>query len=173
MKTLILIRHAKSSWDEPGISDYDRSLNHRGLTDAPVMGARLASRLDASDLTLDVFLCSSARRASETARLLAPALGVSDEVMDWRRALYLASPDTMLNVIRSVPDQAVSAVLLAHNPGITELAEILTGQSIGNVPTCGVITLELPTSHWIDVGGRAELVDFDYPKRLQSQNSQE
>lgn len=165
MKTLILIRHAKSSWQDFGCSDYDRSLNHRGLHDAPVMGGRLAARLDASDISLDAFVCSTARRAARTAEDMAAQLQFPIEAVDWRRELYLASPGTMLDVIRSVPKEASTAALLAHNPGITELAEILTGLYIGNMPTCGVITLQLPIDHWKDVASRGTLIDFDSPKR--------
>jgi len=78
----------------------------------------------------------------------------------------------MQEEIRSMPDEADTIALLAHNPGITELAEMLTGQCIGNVPTCGVITLTLPIERWLDVRGEAVCIDFDYPKRS-SQNTQE
>jgi len=165
MKTLILIRHAKSSWADLGASDFDRSLNHRGLHDAPIMGERLAARLDASDIGLDAFVCSTARRAAETAENMVMHMQFPIERVDWRSALYLSSPETMLDVIRSMPDDVASAALLAHNPGITELAEQLTGKYFGNMPTCGVVTLSLPIESWLDADGRAELVDFDYPKR--------
>jgi len=164
MKTLILIRHAKSSWEDLGGSDYDRCLNHRGLHDAPIMGEQLAARLGVSGISLDAFVCSTARRAAQTAEHLTPQLHFPIESVDWRRELYLASPDTMLEVIRSMPDEIASAALLAHNPGITELAEILTGRYFGNVPTCGVITLALPIESWADIGSRSECIDFDYPK---------
>jgi len=165
MKTLILIRHAKSSWQDLGASDFDRCLNHRGLHDAPMMGERLAARLDASAIGLDAFVCSTARRAAQTAEALAAQLQFPIAGMDWRRELYLSSPETMLDVIRFLPDEAATAALLAHNPGITELAEQLTGKYFGNVPTCGVITLTLPIESWMDADGRAGLIDFDYPKR--------
>lgn len=173
MKMLLLIRHAKSSWNDLGARDFDRSLNHRGRHDVPGMGRHLAARLDRGNLRLEVFLCSSARRAVETASLLAPELAFPSASIDWCKELYLASPATMLGVVRSVPDHATTAALLAHNPGITELAKILTGETFGNVPTCGVITLALPISHWGDAGIGAELIDFDYPKRLSRSNGQE
>ena len=165
MKTLILIRHAKSGWHESGSTDFERSLNHRGLKDGPMMGRRLAARLDTGNLKLDGFFCSAARRASQTATLLANELAFPLASINWRRELYLASPATMVNVIQSAPDKAATMALLAHNPGITELAEQLTKTYFGNVPTCGVITLRLPIESWKDVGGRGELIDFDFPKR--------
>ncbi len=166
MKTLILIRHAKSSWHDVGARDIDRKLNHRGKSDAPAMARRLAARLDRDQLKLEVFLCSSAQRAAETGTLLVPALGFPPASIDWRNELYLASPATMLELVRSVPDHVTTAALLAHNPGISELAEQMTGAYVGNVPTCGIITLRLPIASWGGADGRAELVDFDFPKRL-------
>ncbi len=165
MKTLILIRHAKSSWNDVGARDVDRKLNHRGRSDAPEMARRLAAQLERDQLKLEAFLCSSARRAAETGSLLAAGLGFPPASIDWRNELYLASPATMLDVIRSVPDQCSVVALLAHNPGITELAEQLTGTYLGNIPTCGMITLRLSVESWQDTVGRAELVDFDFPKR--------
>ncbi len=165
MKTVILIRHAKSSWCEAGCSDFERQLNHRGLADAPVMGQRLAARLYADNLKLDAFLCSTARRAMQTATLMAGELGFSADAIDRRDALYLASPAVMLETICMMPDDIETMVLLAHNPGITELAEMFGGRYFGNIPTCGVVMLGFPVERWLDVESPAELVDFDYPKR--------
>ncbi len=165
MKTLILIRHAKSSWNESGRTDFERSLNHRGLADAPAMGKRLADRLHAGDLKLDAFLCSAARRATQTATLLLNELEFPVHAVSRRDELYLASPAAMLDAICSIPDEITTAALLAHNPGITELAETLTGRYFGNIPTCGVITLGFSVNRWAHAGSPAELIDFDYPKR--------
>ena len=165
MKTLILIRHAKSSWDTLEASDFDRSLNQRGRRDAPVMGARLAARLAAAGGSVDLLVSSSACRAEQTAQLLAPALGLSAAAIMWERKLYLASPAAMLNVIHALPDQANCVALLAHNPGITELAERLSDQWFSNVPTCGMVTLALPVQQWCDVHRRAIVINFDYPKK--------
>jgi len=164
VKTLILIRHAKSSWGDPGSRDRDRPLNHRGRNDATKMGERLAARLASDGLNLDAFLCSPACRAMQTATLLTQALAFPESSIDWRAALYLASPDTILGAIRTAPDTAATLALLAHNPGVTELAEILTGRAFGNVPTCGIITLQWPIRHWVNVGHGATLLGFDYPK---------
>jgi len=167
MKTVILIRHAKSSWNEPGRTDFERSLNHQGLRDAPLMGARLAARLHADHLKLDAFLCSSARRAVQTAMLLTNELGFPAHDISWRDELYLASPATMLHAICSMPDNIATVALLAHNPGITELAEILSGQYFGNIPTCGMVKLGFSVTRWADAAHPAKCIDFDYPKRQQ------
>ncbi len=165
MKTLILIRHAKSSWNEAGMSDFERSLNSRGEADAPMMGERLRMRLAHAQQPLDALLCSSARRADQTARLLAASLDFPADQIDWQRDLYLAHPQTMLEIIRAQGDDISTLALVAHNPGITELAEKLTGERFGDVPTCAVISIELPIDHWLDAGNWADLIDYDYPKR--------
>jgi phosphohistidine phosphatase len=165
MKTVILIRHAKSDWDDPGCPDCDRPLNERGRSDCPRMGERLEARLNERGVCIERFICSSARRAIQTAALLTPMLEIAPGEIDFRSALYLASPRTMLEAIRSLPDQIDTIALLAHNPGISELAEQLSGRALGNVPTCGIVTLALPIDCWRDAGPVAELIDFDYPTR--------
>jgi len=165
MKTLILIRHAKSDWAAPAMADYDRGLNSRGSSDAAMMGERLQQRLSTNKQQIEVFLSSSAQRAAQTTRLLSTPLHLASDTIDWRRELYLASPHTMLEIIRTTPSDVNSLALLAHNPGITELAEKLTGEFLGNVPTCGVITIAIPIDDWCDTGNWADLIDFDFPKR--------
>jgi phosphohistidine phosphatase len=161
MKTLILIRHAKSDWSHFNVRDFDRGLNARGKHDAPLMGQRLA----AHDIQPDAFVVSTACRAKATARLIAPALGFSIADIEWKDELYLATPSTMKSVIRQTANHVQTLALLAHNPGITELANQLAGMDISNVPTCGVVTLELPADHWAEVNNNATLLDFDYPKK--------
>jgi phosphohistidine phosphatase len=160
IKTLILIRHAKSDWGDSSARDFDRALNARGKRDAPVMGQRLASR----NIQPDAFIVSTACRAKTTARLMAPALGFSFTDIQWKDKLYLASPATMKSVICQTAEHVQTLALLAHNPGITELANQLAGMDIGNVPTCGVVLLELPAEPWAELN-HARLLDFDYPKK--------
>ena len=163
MKTLILMRHAKSDWGDFSARDFDRELNARGKRDAPLMGQRLAAR----DIQPDAFTVSTACRAKTTAGLMAPVLGFSLADIQWIDELYLASPATMKSVIRQTADDVQTLALLAHNPGVTELVNQLTNTDIDNVPTCGVLTLSLPVDHWSELRNNAELIDFDYPKRLQ------
>lgn len=165
MKRLILIRHAKSSWDD-GVSDFDRSLNHRGLSDAPMMGQRLAAQFASSEQRLDALISSSAKRAEQTTCLLAHALNFPETSIEWHRELYLAPPKSMQEVIGQLPEHVNTVALVAHNPGITELAEKLTGEYFGNVPTCGMITVEFPVDDWLDVGSWADFVRYDYPKSV-------
>ncbi len=166
MKTLILIRHAKSAWDVEAQSDYDRTLNARGLADAPVMGERLSQRLAQNDQKLDALISSSAVRAEQTTCLLAQALCFPEQSIDWRRELYLASPRTMQDLVRELPEDVKTVALVAHNPGVSDLVEKLTGEFFGDVPTCSVITIAFPVSHWLDTGSWADFVDYDYPKKV-------
>ncbi len=161
MKTLILIRHAKSDWSDLSARDFDRELNARGKRDAPVMAKRLALH----NIQPDAFTVSTACRAKATACLMAPALGFSFADIEWKDKLYMASPSTMKSVIRQTADHIQTLALLAHNPGITELANQFTNTAISNVPTCGVITIEFSVDHWSDVDNNARLLDFDYPKK--------
>ncbi|MDX8405510.1 MAG: histidine phosphatase family protein [Mariprofundus sp.] len=161
MKTLILIRHAKSDWDNPAAADYDRTLNKRGQRDAPVMGQRLADR----KLMPQLFAASTAARARTTAELMAEAMGYPPAQLDWHKELYLASPATMLKIIRNTPDSVDCLALLAHNPGMSDLVERLSREPFANLPTCGVVTLTAGIEHWREAGCRWLLQDFDYPGR--------
>ena len=161
MKQLILIRHAKSSWDDLSASDFDRDLNNRGRRNAPEMGLRLAERA----LVPDAFVVSSACRARSTAYLIAEQFGFSQQQIELKNELYLASPSSMLKLIRQTPDDVQRLALLAHNPGITELTNRLAKTYINNIPTCGMAILELPIESWSEAGNGAHLLDFDYPKR--------
>ena len=162
MKRLLLIRHAKSSWEDLALRDFDRDLNERGRRDAPRMGERLAARGDRPD----VFVVSTARRARSTAELLAAELAFPIDRIGFRDELYLSSPAVMLDVIRQTAKEVETLALVAHNPGITELANQLAGgRRIDNMPTCAIATFQLPIDDWRQAGREAELVDFDYPKR--------
>ncbi|EAU53763.1 SixA phosphatase family protein [Mariprofundus ferrooxydans] len=163
MKTLILIRHAKSDWGDLSAPDYDRTLNHRGLHDAPVMGRRLAEQT----LVPDLFTASSAVRARMSAELMAEAMGYPEAQLHWRDELYLAEPSTMLDIIRKTPETVNSLALLAHNPGMTGLVERLTSERFDHMPTAGVVTLKAEIAHWREAGRRWQLHCFDYPEHLQ------
>ncbi len=161
MKTLILIRHAKSDWSDFNASDYNRELNARGKRDATTIGQRLAKR----GIQADAFIASTACRAKATTGLIIPSLDFPERDIQWENRLYLASPSTMKAAIRQTEIHVQTLILLAHNPGITELANQLARANITNVPTCGVVTLALPIHHWPELNSHANLLDFDYPKK--------
>ncbi len=162
MKTLILIRHAKSDWSDLHAADFDRRLNARGRRDAPIMAQRCAARGHLPD----AFIVSTACRARQTAELMTPHLAFPSEQIDWRKELYLASPAMLLDAVRHAPEEARTLALLAHNPGITELVNRLCPDAdINHVPTAGIVTLALPVDDWRQAGQPGKLIDFDYPKR--------
>ena len=161
MKTLLLVRHAKSDHGDPRLADHDRELNERGLRDAPMMGRRLVARGVAPDLIVS----STARRALHTARLLAEAIDYPRRRIETRAELYAASEDTWLETIELLPDDRACAMIVGHNPEITAVANRLGRRPIDNVPTCGILLLEYATDAWVDVpsGTPCNWV-FDYPK---------
>jgi phosphohistidine phosphatase len=161
-KRLTLLRHAKSSWNNPGLDDRDRPLNKRGERDAPMMGQRLLKK----ETRPSLILTSPAKRARQTARLIAREIGYPREFLQTEHELYLADPGTMLAIIAQQDNAFNDIVLCAHNPGITDLANRLSGASIDNVPTCGMVFLEAEISSWDEINtSRCTLAEFDYPKR--------
>jgi len=160
MKRLTLLRHAKSSWGQPGLADQDRPLNQRGKHDAPVMGRRLV----AHGLRPSLIVTSPAKRARQTAKLLAREIGYPIEFLQTEKSLYLADPASILTIIEAQEDTFSDMVICAHNPGITALANQLSGLTIDNVPTCGVVILEVDTNSWSDLAvSPRKCVAFDYP----------
>jgi len=168
MKELLLIRHAKSDWNHPELADFDRPLNGRGGRDAPFMGKMLASQ----GLCPDYFIASPSKRARMTAMAIAEAVAFPMDAIEWRQALYLASPDTLLAQIRHVDSGAKRLALIAHNPGLTVLANRLAaplGISISNLPTCGIARFQVEIKAWSEAGPeRVMNAAFDHPKQHRS-----
>ena len=161
MKTLFLVRHAKSSRDDPSLPDRDRPLDDRGKQDGPKMGKRLAKR----DVKPDLLLSSPALRALTTAQLIAEELGykLKDIVVDDR--LYASDADDLLAVIRALDKKLNRVMLFGHNPEFTDLAHRLSSEII-EMPTCAIVEFHFDTKAWSDVGERKPAkVVFDYPKQ--------
>ncbi len=162
MKTLYLIRHAKSDWSDPALSDFDRPLNKRGVKNAPFMGKILSKQ----GVHPDRILTSPALRAKMTAESIAQKVGYDISDIVYERSLYLADPETIESVLHSLSPSTQNVFLIGHNPGLTEFAEYLTGQSFGNIPTCGIVAAALVTDSWKEVQkNSAKLLFFDYPKK--------
>ncbi len=168
IKTLFLVRHAKSSWDEAGLDDRDRPLNKRGKEDAPKMGKHLAKE----GVRPELITSSPAVRALKTARAIAAQLGFrkSDVVVNER--LYTFGASDVLEVLRGLDDNLQSVMVVGHNPAMTGLVNELSGAEVDNVPTCGVAELSFKGGSWADIeAGKGELVKLDYPKKLWRENS--
>jgi len=165
VKILYLARHAKSSWAEYALRDFDRPLNDRGLRDAPVMGRVIRD----TGQPPEIIVTSPALRALTTARLLAGAMDLPESVVVELRKLYSATPETILEAVNELDDEAERAMLVGHNPGMSILAGELSRGGIGHMPTCSVASFELPVKSWMDVRpGRGRLRFFETPKRLRS-----
>jgi phosphohistidine phosphatase len=163
MKRLLLVRHAKSSWADPGQRDIDRPLNERGRRNAPEMGKRLRER----GLVPDLIVSSPARRALATAQLLADAFGMARGDIEIVDALYEASTATWLETIGALPAAVGTALMVGHNPELTELANLLCRETrIDNLPTCGVLCLEYGVRGWPATAGREPAHwTLDWPRR--------
>ncbi|AZC14421.1 MULTISPECIES: histidine phosphatase family protein [unclassified Microbacterium] len=140
---LVLARHAKSDWGDPGLRDHDRPLNERGLRDAPRMAARLAE----TGFRPDALLSSTAVRARTTAEAFAAALETAVTLVP---DLYGAPPATLLATAST--SGALRVMLVAHNPGMAELADALSGGRIGEMPTCAVARFRWDDDDWAVVG---------------------
>ena len=161
MKTLLILRHAKSSWEDPGLKDHDRPLNPRGRRDAPRMGRLIVEE----DLVPDRILSSTALRALSTAELAASEFEEEVEI-DATRELYVASPHTYVDVIADlgVGDRLM---VVGHNPGISALVTLLT-RECEEMPTAALAVAELDIDEWEELGsaGRGQLVGYWRPKEL-------
>jgi len=163
MKTLLVVRHAKSSWTDLDLADHKRPLNGRGRRDAPYM----ASVAFEKEQSLDLLVSSPAKRAFTTAKHFRKVFGMNKEDLWKDQRLYLASPDEMLGVIQEIPDEYNKIAIFSHNPGTTQLANLVSETNIENVPTCGVVKIVSEAEHWCDVQpSNARLADFYYPKLI-------
>ncbi len=162
MKKLYLVRHAKSSWDDPSLTDFSRPLNRRGEKDALFMGRRLAKQ----GVKPDRILASPALRAHKTAEIIAQEIGYLRYEIRYLEELYLASASTLLDTIRSLNDALTRAILVGHNPGLAELTNHFAPEPIEKMPTCSVAELHFDTDKWRLVD-TVSLVYFalDYPKK--------
>ena len=165
MKTLYLVRHAKSSWKFPELDDFDRPLNKRGKRDAPMMGERLQQR----GIVPDMIISSPAKRAKKIAQSIAQAVGVDPSAIQYDNAVYEASSETLLTIIGAVDDGASTLMLVGHNPELTVLANRLTTHYIDNVVTSGIVAIEFSVDRWSEVkdGEKGRFLWYDYPKSIQ------
>lgn len=166
MRTLYLVRHAKSSWEDSSLVDHERPLNKRGLRDAPVMGQRLADK----DVSIDSIWSSPAKRAVETVRYIAKALKYPRKEISLRDRLYTSRVDDLFFEISSCPDEVKNLLVVGHNSVITDFANLLIGRGsnveIELIPTCGIVAIEFQLSSWQQLReNEGRFLFFDYPKK--------
>ena len=162
MKTLLVVRHAKSSWDIASLNDFDRSLNDRGKKDAPAMAKRLVDK----KIPIDAFVSSPAKRAKKTAEFFCAAYKKDKEDIVLISALYHATSENFFEVVEQFNDDYDSVAIFSHNPGITEFVnELVDDVRIDNMPTCGVFAVQIKIKKWKDfTKAKKEFLFFDYPK---------
>ena len=161
MKILTLVRHAKSSWKDTELVDFDRPLNKRGKDDAPKMGQRLKKY----QISPDLIITSPANRALTTAKVIAREIDYPAKELIADKQVYLANTYGVLEVVKKVKSIYQDVFLVGHNPTLTELANDLTGEVIENIPTCGLVRMKFDIDEWEDLGkNKGNLLLFDYPK---------
>jgi phosphohistidine phosphatase len=161
MKILTLVRHAKSSWGDSALSDQDRPLNERGERDAPEMGRRIA----AHGIRPSLIITSPAVRARTTAKIVAGEIGYPVEFLQREDTLYLASLDDLLDAVFSQDEGFNSLMVVGHNPGLTEFANFLVPGITNNLPTAGVVSVQMELEDWnLYAEPKAQLLAYDYPK---------
>ena len=160
---LILVRHAKSSWAEAGLTDFDRPLNDRGLKNAPEMGRRLAK----VNFAVDTIITSPATRAMTTAKIIAKEIGFDVKRIIQNEDIYGASINILLDLVRNLDEQDNKVMLVGHNPGFTVLCNRLCNVRIDNMPTCSIIQIQFNIRSWENITEHSgEITDFDYPKNI-------
>jgi len=162
MKTLLILRHAKSSWDYFNLSDHDRPLNKRGKKDAPLMGELLLHE----DLIPELIISSTAKRAIKTAEYVAYACGFTGKLQA-TQLFYHADPETYLEVLQALPRNLNRILIVGHNPGLEELVEDLTGESVV-FTTANIAQIELLIDQWSELSFDQEykLVNLWKPREL-------
>ncbi len=160
-KTLYLVRHAKSSWNDPTLSDQQRPLNKRGLRNAPEMAARLSD----CDTHVDQIICSPANRARTTAQYMASGISYKHQNIQQNDQIYFGGIHAMIDIITQTSSGVNSLMLVGHNPDMTSLFNYLCGNQTYNMPTCAIATIGFD-GDWDDVcKNSGKVLDYDYPKR--------
>lgn len=162
MRTILVLRHAKSSWSDPGLSDHDRPLNKRGKQDAP----RIGELMRFEELFPDIILTSSAKRAVMTAKLIIESSGYEGDLVV-SRDLYAHYPEAYVEQLQALDTPYQCAMVVGHNPGVEELVEMLTGEW-SRMTTAALAHIQMPIDCWEDLGESAHgvLVKVWRPKEL-------
>jgi phosphohistidine phosphatase len=162
MKTLILVRHAKSSWEDKNSTDYERTLSNRGKKDAPFMAGILKDK----NVKIDLILSSPAIRALTTAKIFAKELGISEKEIVADKNIYEAGRKDLLKILLEIDDSVNHLMLFGHNPGLTYLSNYLCNFETDNIPTCGIVCMQLDFDSWKYLGNKTcSLKFFEYPKK--------
>ncbi len=162
MKNLLLIRHAKSSWEDPELKDSERPLTKRGIQDALIM----ANVLKKYNFKIDKIFCSTATRAKMTIEIFAGELNINSNVITCLDELYLVPRENLIDLIKGFDDELTNVVIVGHNPGLTDLSHFLLNNFYFELSTCALVSIELKIDRWSDLKrGVGILKFFEYPKK--------
>ena len=162
MKYLYLTRHAKSSWDNPGLTDIDRPLNGRGKKAAPLMGKLIVDKGEKPELLIS----SPANRAFSTAKAFAAAMGLHETDILIKDTIYGAGVHQLLELVHNQDDLRSSVMIFGHNPTFTLFGNMLSGENIMNIVTCGVVRIDFEFSSWKTIDfNSGRMVYYEYPKK--------
>ncbi len=160
MKTIYLIRHAKSSWKDSTLDDFDRPLNKRGKKDAPLMGLKLKEK----NIKPDIIISSPALRAKTTAEFISNSIKYNKEII-YDETIYEASTSELISLLKRVDDEHNTIFLVGHNPSLNMLADYFVDFE-ENIPTCGILQIKIDCGRWSDINSsNAKLISFDFPKK--------
>ncbi|MEO7264809.1 MAG: histidine phosphatase family protein [Ferruginibacter sp.] len=162
MKTLYIIRHAKSSWSDATMSDFDRPLNERGKKDAPAMAEKLLDR----KIKIDAFISSPAKRAKKTCLAFSKVYEADKDDIFLVDELYNAAVNSFYEIISGLDDKLKRVAVFSHNPGITDFVNsLIPSVEMDNMPTCAVFAVEINIAHWTDFKtATKQFLFFDFPK---------
>lgn len=162
-KTLYLLRHAKSSWQDSTLADFDRPLNDRGFNDAPTMGKRLHKM----GILPDIIISSPSKRTTQTIELVCKEIDFDFAKIIWDSTIYHCPDKAMLDAILAIDDKFKSAMIVGHNYTITNLAnKFQADTNITEVPTCGLVAIQFETNSWSQINSiKGKLLFFEYPKK--------
>ena len=164
MKTIYLIRHAKSDWNNTNLTDYNRNLNKRGQNDAPFMGKKLAEL----NPSIDLIIASPAQRVLETVKLLTKEIDYNYDEIVFNKSIYNSSYLNLNEIINNLDNNINSVALIGHNPGLTNFSNYLTNNYIDNIVTCGIVKIELEIDNWLEiVEGIGTKIFYIYPKMFE------
>src|SRR5436309_10249617 len=160
MKSILILRHAKSSWKHPELSDHNRPLNKRGKRDTPLMGELLKNE----HLIPEFIISSDAKRAHSTAKIAAKASGYKEEIV-FNQSLYAAGPAAYIDVLRDLSNEYTRVLMVGHNPGLEELVSMLTGES-HSLSTCSLVHIQLRVNKWTEMDNKTKgkLSGIWYPR---------
>ena len=162
MKKIYLIRHAKSSWSEEGMNDFDRPLNKQGKKDLPFM----ANRLKEFGIKPDLILSSTAKRAQKSAKAIAEIIKYKIDKISFNDSLYDSSYSAYRYLLDTLNDKLKSIFIVGHNPTLTEMGERLSGAILTNIPTCSIVCIEFDVKSFKDIEEESgKILFFDYPKK--------